>query len=112
MLICIRKYFYSLSGIQALQSHKPAITPTLEQNGIHAYVRHPLYFGTLIFLWGLFFMFPFLNNLIAVSIISAYVFIGIGQEEKKLLLEYGEEYERYMEGVPKLIPKFKSQEKK
>ena len=112
MIICICKYFYSLSGIQALQNNTPAITPKLEQNGVHAYVRHPLYFGTLLFLWGLFLMFPYLNNLIAVTIISGYVVTGIAQEEKKLLLEYGEEYERYKKRVPKLIPRLNSQDKK
>ncbi|HUS00238.1 MAG TPA: isoprenylcysteine carboxylmethyltransferase family protein [Chitinophagaceae bacterium] len=107
MVICIRKYFYSLSGIKALQKNRPAITPPLHQNGLHAYVRHPLYFGTLLFLCGLFLMFPLLNNLIAVVVITVYVFIGIGIEEEKLLSDYGDEYEQYKTRVPKLIPKLK-----
>lgn len=106
MIICIRKYFYELSGIQALQKDTPVITPTLQQKGLHSYVRHPLYFGTLLFVWGLFFMFPLLSNLVAAIVLTAYVLIGIFLEEQKLLLEYGEEYKRYSEKVPKLIPKF------
>ena len=107
MIICAYKYFYSLSGIQALQKGRPPITPTLQQTGLHKYVRHPLYFGTLVFVWGLFLMFPLLNNLIAAAIISVYVFIGIRLEEKKLCLEYGEAYKQYKMRVPRLFPKFK-----
>lgn len=104
MYIC--KYFYELSGIQALQKDKAAVTPTLQQSGLHKYVRHPLYFGTLLFVWGLFLLFPLLSNLIAASSLTVYVFIGIQLEEQKLFLEYGEEYEQYSKRVPKLIPKF------
>lgn len=107
MLICIRKYFYGLSGIRTLNTGMPEITPTLQQTGIHRYVRHPLYLGTLLFVWGLFLMFPFLNNLIAAAVITIYVLIGIRLEEEKLLLEYGIEYQLYKAKVPRLIPKLK-----
>ena len=105
MLICIRKYFYDLSGIQALQRDRPAVNHSLQQDGLHKYVRHPLYFGTLLFVWGLLLVFPLLSNLIAAVVITVYVLIGIRLEEKKLLLEYGKEYEEYSSKVPKLIPK-------
>lgn len=107
MLICISKYFYEQSGIKALQKGTPAFTSTLQQKGLHKYIRHPLYFGTLLFVWGLFFLFPLLYNLIAAIAITIYVLIGIRWEEKKLLLEYGEEYRQYAGRVPKLIPKLK-----
>lgn len=105
MVICIQKYFYDLSGIQALQKDQPVITPTLQQNGLHKLVRHPLYLGTLLFVWGLLVMFPLLSNLIAATVLTIYVIIGIVLEEKKLLLEYGHEYREYSKKVPKLFPK-------
>lgn len=106
MIICIRKYFYELSGIQALEN-KPVDVPTLQQTGLHRYVRHPLYFGTLLFVWGLFLLMPSVSNLIAVFVLTIYVLIGIHLEEQKLVLEYGEQYEQYSKKVPKLIPKFR-----
>ena len=106
MAICIRKYFYELSGVQALEN-KPVVTPTLQQTGLHKYVRHPLYFGTLLFVWGLFLLMPSVSNLIAIIVLTIYVFIGIHLEEQKLVLEYGEEYEQYSKKVPKLIPKIR-----
>jgi methanethiol S-methyltransferase len=102
MMIAIRKYFRLLSGIRTLYEPKPA--PQLLCSGIHRYVRHPLYAGTLLFIWGLFFIFPLLNNLVAVNVITAYVFIGIRLEERKLLLEFGSDYADYMAQVPMLVP--------
>ncbi len=105
MLISIFKYFRLLSGIRSLYEPVPAVK--LRIDGIHKYARHPLYTGTLIFTWGLFLIFPFLNNLIAVLVITLYVLIGIRLEEKKLLLEFGDSYKAYRSKVPMLIPDFK-----
>src|SRR5690349_16455363 len=51
MIICIKKYFISLSGIKSLFQEQPK--NELMIKGIHKYVRHPLYLGTFIFIWGL-----------------------------------------------------------
>lgn len=102
MLICINKYFYELSGLKAIQHSQ--IKNTLQQSGLHKYVRHPLYLGTLLFVWGLFLIFPLTSNLIAASVITGYVWFGIKIEEKKLYLEYGETYAEYTRKVPRLIP--------
>lgn len=103
MAVCVRKYFYELSGLQSLQQEK--VKMTLQQKGLHKYVRHPLYFGTLLFIWGLLLIFPFLNNLIACVVITGYTLVGIELEEKKLKIEYGNEYAEYAKRVPKLIPR-------
>ena len=105
MILSIFKYFRLLSGIRSLYEPVPPVT--LRIDGIHKYVRHPLYTGTLLFTWGLFLIFPFLNNLIAVIIITLYVLVGIKFEEKKLLLEFGNSYKNYSAKVPMLIPNFK-----
>ena len=105
MMISILKYFKLLSGVRTLYQVKPSTE--LRQEGIHNYVRHPLYLGTLLFIWGLFFIFPMLNNLIAVIIITGYTLIGIRLEEKKLLIEFGNLYAGYISRVPMLIPRFK-----
>jgi protein-S-isoprenylcysteine O-methyltransferase Ste14 len=105
MMISIIKYFKLLSGIRTLYEAKPSAE--LLKKGIHNYIRHPLYSGTLLFTWGLFFIFPMLNNLIAAGVITGYVFLGIQLEEKKLLIEFGDSYLDYMSRVPMLIPDFK-----
>lgn len=103
MFISIKKYFLLLSGIRSIYEVSP--TPELKVEGIHHYMRHPLYSGTILFVWGLFFIFPLLVNLIAVILLTLYVLIGITFEEKKLLAEFGKSYSDYMEKVPMLIPK-------
>ncbi len=94
-----------LSGVRSL--FRPVSTPELKVNGIHQYVRHPLYSGTILFVCGLFFIFPTLSNLIAAVLLVLYVITGIIFEEKKLIKEFGANYLRYMERVPKLIPSFR-----
>lgn len=105
MAISIKKYFMLLSGISSVFTPKPQAE--LKVDGIHQYVRHPLYFGTILFVWGLWFVFPMLNNLIAVLILTLYVFVGIIFEEKKLIKEFGENYKLYISNVPMLIPSFR-----
>lgn len=104
MFISIKKYFMLLSGVRSIFTSVPA--SELKVDGIHRFVRHPLYSGTILFVWGLFFVFPFLNNLIAVILLTLYVFIGISFEEKKLVKEFGEKYHAYILNVPMLIPRF------
>ncbi len=105
MLICIRKYFFSLSGLKSLFYEGP--TNQLIISGIHKYVRHPLYLGTFIFIWGLFFVFPYLSVFITNLVITIYTLAAISLEEEKLIQEYGEAYERYRREVPKLVPGIK-----
>lgn len=109
MFICIKKYFLLLSGVRSIFTATHAAE--LKADGIHRYVRHPLYSGTILFVWGLFFIFPFLNNLIAVVLLTLYVLIGISFEEKKLAKEFGEEYDEYIFNVPKLIPDLKNKKR-
>ena len=105
MFISIKKYFMLLSGVRSIFTPVPA--SELKVNGIHRFVRHPLYSGTILFVWGLFFVFPFLNNIIAAVLLTLYVLVGISFEEKKLIKEFGKEYEGYIQKVPMLIPRFK-----
>ena len=101
--ISVKKYFVLLSGIRSVYEKAPA--PELKINGIHRFVRHPLYSGTILVVWGFYFVFPYLNNLIAVVLLTLYVIVGIRFEEKKLIAEFGEQYLHYMKRVPSLVPR-------
>ena len=106
MAVCIRKYFFSLSGLRSLFVENAK--QSLEITGIHRFVRHPLYLGTFLFIWGLFLLLPQLSLLISNAIITGYTLVGIGLEEKKLISDFGQDYRRYQEKVPRLIPHFKT----
>ena len=103
MLVCMKKYFADLSGIDALTG-KTAI-PHLETKGVHALVRHPLYTVTILFIWSLFLWQPTISNLISCICITVYTRIGIYFEEKKLLRLFGKDYQLYQSTVPMLLPK-------
>ena len=102
MTVCIKKYFLSLSGLKSLVEERPA--SELMLGGIHRFVRHPLYTGTFIFIWGGFIALSLLSLLIANFIITVYTLIGIELEEKKLEAEFGTAYKTYKQQVPKLFP--------
>ena len=102
MLICINKYFISLSGLQSLVKEPPR--SQLMISGLHRFVRHPLYLGTFMTIWAGFLLLPLLSLLISNTIITIYTLIGIELEEKKLILEFGEDYRQYKNRVPRLFP--------
>ena len=102
MIICISKYFVSLSGLRSLV--RESVSSELMVQGIHKYVRHPLYLGTFAFIWGLFMILPYLSLFITNAIITIYTLIGITLEERKLEAEFGEAYRKYRSKVPKLLP--------
>ena len=104
MVLMIWKYFMQLSGLRWLSRGK--VSSKLEVNGLHHYVRHPLYLGTFVFIWGWFLLYPSLSFLICCSIITIYTLIGMRFEEEKLIKEFGDEYVEYQKKVPRLIPKF------
>ncbi|MFL5743608.1 MAG: methyltransferase family protein [Niastella sp.] len=103
MGLLIRKYFFSLSGISVFYKEQPPAD--LELSGLNRYVRHPLYFGTLLFLWSFFFIFPYVKNLLACLVITIYTVWGARLEEKKLTAQFGEKYTAYKKQVPMLLPR-------
>jgi len=104
MSVCIIKYFIQLSGLKKLIKHETS--DELMITGIHKIVRHPLYAGTFIFIWGLLIIYPYLSLLIADVLITVYTLIGLRFEEQKLEKEFGNAYRMYKQKVPMLIPKF------
>jgi protein-S-isoprenylcysteine O-methyltransferase Ste14 len=111
MLICMRRYFFDISGVKAL-AKRDQLPAELQTDGLHEIVRHPLYFGTLVFIWGCFLLFPLLSNLIACCLITIYTIAGIQIEERKLIMEFGERYTYYSNKVPMLIPRLSIRKRK
>jgi protein-S-isoprenylcysteine O-methyltransferase Ste14 len=103
MGISIRKHFFNLSGVSVLTRRRES--DVLATDGLHRYVRHPLYLGTLLFIWALFLFFPLMSNLLSCIMITMYTLIGIRLEEKKLLEKFGAAYASYRKRTPMLIPR-------
>lgn len=103
MAVCIKKYFLNLSGLKSLVREETK--PLLVITGVHRYMRHPLYLGTFLFIWGLFGLFPSASLMISNIIITVYTLLALEWEEQKLLHQFGDRYRKYQKRVPKLIPR-------
>ena len=70
---------------------------------LYRYVRHPLYLGLLLSLWSV----PVMSagHLLFSAGMSAYIFAGIGFEERDLVAQFGERYRRYAAEVGMLVPR-------
>jgi methanethiol S-methyltransferase len=76
----------------------------LNTEGVYAMVRHPLYWGIMLVLVGLFLFIPYYSILISMIMSIIYMAIGIEFEEKKLRTLFGEQYTIYAKGKKKFVP--------
>ncbi len=90
----------SFAGLRQLFEEEK--TGSLITGGLYHFVRHPLYTFSLLILW----LSPSmsLNSFVVYSGLTLYVLIEIVFEERKLLREFGKEYEEYRSVTPMLIP--------
>jgi protein-S-isoprenylcysteine O-methyltransferase Ste14 len=94
--------FLGLRQIRTGASHG-ALTATglLHTTGILQITRHPWYLGAIMLLWA-----GDLNasTLVGNIILTLYLIVGTVLEERKLVLEFGEDYRRYQKRVSMLVP--------
>lgn len=85
-----------------LRPEAPARAEALVIRGAYRWVRHPMYSGSLLFIW----LMPVmsLNTALFYAALTLYIIIGAHFEERKLLAEYGQAYAKYRHQVPMLIP--------
>ncbi len=76
---------------------------SLTTGGLYEKIRHPLYLATIILIIGAFVIFPTYGMLTSTFCIFIYLPIGIHFEEKKLIKQYGESYEKYRNQTPPIF---------
>ncbi len=76
---------------------------TFTRKGIHGVIRHPWYAGGLLLLWSIRGGYTITVSMVYM-VFSLYFVIGARLEEKRLLKEFGKDYQDYMEEVSMFIP--------
>jgi len=85
--------------------HEAQRRRTLATGGVYAYVRHPQYVGFVLVKFGFLLQWPTLLTL-AMFPVLVFMYARLARsEEREALAEFGSHYERYMRGVPGLIPR-------
>lgn len=105
LLLSVRQYPASeFLGFAQLETKAGAVAVDLNTRGLNALVRHPLYTGIYLIVWGLFLWRATDAAAVMAGITSLYLWIGSRLEEQKLVGMYGEAYRRYRERVPAFFP--------
>jgi protein-S-isoprenylcysteine O-methyltransferase Ste14 len=106
LIISFRHYdLHEFIGIRQIQGITNG--QSMQDEGMLSLVRHPLYSGSILAVVGYFLFLPYLASLVMGIILILYFLLGIHLEEKKLVVEFGDEYKRYKQEVPPLIPSWK-----
>lgn len=74
----------------------------VQLKGMYRYVRHPLYFFSLLSMWFVPLMIE--SQLVFTVAATAYLLIGSRWEEQRMVKAFGQEYVTYQQNVPWLIP--------
>ncbi|MDX1567163.1 MAG: isoprenylcysteine carboxylmethyltransferase family protein [Longimicrobiales bacterium] len=96
---------FRLFGLKQVWSHvreKESRPPEFQTPLLYRYVRHPLYLGFLLAFWSTPHM--TVGRLLFAGVWTGWILLAIRFEEKDLVRFHGEDYRKYRERVPMLVP--------
>jgi protein-S-isoprenylcysteine O-methyltransferase Ste14 len=91
-------------GTYQIKSNKEYKATSFSKHGWNNIVRHPLYFGSIVLILGLFTAIPNQKMALSATLGLVYLIIGTFWEEMKLKKEFGQSYCDYQEEVSMLLP--------
>ncbi len=89
-------------GLAQLIVQQPLASGALKVEGLHRWMRHPLYSFSMLLLW----LTPVMsvNVLTLYLLFTLYFYIGSIHEENRLVAEFGQAYRDYQRCAPRFIP--------
>lgn len=111
-ILFIAAFFYFLYFLlAAMRIHKEVVKSAasitkLLTKGIYGVVRHPIYSGDIVLVWGIFFYWSTYQVLASVIWLTVVISFWASLEEKALSKKFPKEYLKYKKKVPMFIPKF------
>ncbi|HZP74584.1 MAG TPA: NnrU family protein [Pseudolabrys sp.] len=96
---------FSLFGLSQVYAHwrrQPAESPVFQTPSLYRFVRHPIYFGSLLALWAPSVMTA--GHLLFAAAFTIYIFVGIWLEERDLVTSHGSAYVDYRKRVSMIVP--------
>jgi protein-S-isoprenylcysteine O-methyltransferase Ste14 len=92
-------------GTKQLMDTNPQGSNGLITDGPYRLVRHPLYTLGLIFIWAT----PILTtSVLALNLsLSLYIYLGSTFEERRLIEQFGTDYQEYAARIPRIFPRIK-----
>jgi protein-S-isoprenylcysteine O-methyltransferase Ste14 len=104
VVLVIASKTFNLKEFLGIETYEIKMESKLVTKGIYKFMRHPLYTGTILLLSGYFLYVPTLSVLIFLILTFVYIEIGSRLEEKKLLIEFGNDYTEYCKNVKRYFP--------
>jgi protein-S-isoprenylcysteine O-methyltransferase Ste14 len=90
-------------GIRSFHAAANTTKGKLVTNGPYHFLRHPIYASLIYFFWASVIAYPFLQTVLAVSLITVCLFIRMILEEQFLLTAY-DDYKIYSKQTKRIIP--------